>query len=123
MQSKHVPMAPEPREIELKSAAKELSVSWSDEHKSTYSLEYLRGFCPCAQCQGHELGDWTFVKSSSDIGITSIEEVGNYAVSITFSDTHATGIYSWEVLRELCPCTGCRALHGDSHAMTSLPVN
>ena len=123
MQSKYDPMAPEPREIVLKRAAKELIVSWSDEHKSTYGLEYLRGFCPCAQCQGHELGDWTFVKSSSDIGITSIEKVGNYAVSITFSDTHATGIYSWEVLRELCPCVACRTLYGDSHAMTLFPLN
>ena len=123
MQSKHVTLAPEPREIELSSGDKQLTVRWSDGHQSTYSLEYLRGFCPCAQCQGHQLGAWTFVKSASDISVTAIEEVGNYAVSITFSDTHSTGIYSWEVLRELCPCEGCQALHGEDHAMTSLPVN
>ena len=31
------------------------------------------------------------------------ELVGNYAVRITFSDGHDTGIYSWTYLREIDP--------------------
>jgi DUF971 family protein len=34
--------------------------------------------------------------------------VGNYAIQITFSDGHATGIYSYEQLRTMCPCADCR---------------
>jgi len=33
--------------------------------------------------------------------------VGNYAIQIQFSDAHATGIYSFDCLRELCPCEEC----------------
>src|ERR1700687_5631888 len=34
-------------------------------------------------------------------------QVGNYAIQITFNDGHATGIYSYEHLRTLCPCDEC----------------
>jgi DUF971 family protein len=33
--------------------------------------------------------------------------VGSYAIQIQFSDSHATGIYSFEHLREICPCADC----------------
>ena len=36
-----------------------------------------------------------------------IELVGQYAVHFEFSDNHRTGIYSFEYLRELCPCEIC----------------
>ena len=34
--------------------------------------------------------------------------VGNYAIQITFNDGHATGIYSYDQLRTICPCPDCR---------------
>ncbi|GAC1677392.1 MAG: hypothetical protein PVS2B2_13750 [Candidatus Acidiferrum sp.] len=34
-------------------------------------------------------------------------QVGNYAIQITFNDGHATGIYSYDHLRTLCPCEEC----------------
>jgi hypothetical protein len=34
--------------------------------------------------------------------------VGNYGISIAWSDGHSTGIYRFEVLREICPCRLCR---------------
>ena len=37
----------------------------------------------------------------------SAQAMGNYALQITFSDGHATGIYSFEHLREICPCEAC----------------
>ena len=39
----------------------------------------------------------------------SVEPVGNYAIRINWSDGHSTGIYSWEHLRQICPCPECRA--------------
>ena len=33
-----------------------------------------------------------------DIGITHIELVGNYALKLSFSDGHDTGIYTWDRL-------------------------
>ena len=33
--------------------------------------------------------------------------VGNYALQIDFNDGHATGIYSFDFLRTICPCEDC----------------
>ena len=37
----------------------------------------------------------------------AIEPVGAYAIRIRWSDGHATGIYTWRMLRERCPCPAC----------------
>ena len=36
-----------------------------------------------------------------DVNIVAIEPVGNYAVKLSFSDGHDTGLYSWDYLYEL----------------------
>ena len=108
--------APTPATIELKRELATLEIAWEDGHESTYGLRYLRGFCPCAHCQGHGKSGWKFV-AVDDPSITKIEAKGNYAVSIDFSDGHTTGIYSFDTLRELCPCDSCQAEQGSTHAM------
>ena len=30
-----------------------LRLTWSDGHSADYEHDYLRGWCPCAMCQGH----------------------------------------------------------------------
>src|SRR5574340_552147 len=30
-----------------------LKITWNDGHVSLYPLTYVRGWCPCAVCQGH----------------------------------------------------------------------
>ena len=100
----------EPVQIELKSKLAEMRLDWDDGHHSIYPLWYLRGFCPCAECQGHVRG-WTFIPSER-AEIAKIEEVGNYAINLVWKDGHRTGIYSFEVLRELCPCSACRGREG-----------
>jgi DUF971 family protein len=37
----------------------------------------------------------------------SAHAVGNYALQIDFNDGHATGIYSFDFLRTICPCEEC----------------
>ena len=39
--------------------------------------------------------------------LVHVDGVGNYAVSPTWADGHDTGIYSFRLLRELCPCDAC----------------
>ena len=34
-------------------------------------------------------------------------QVGNYAIQISFTDGHSTGIFSYDYLRTLCPCEEC----------------
>jgi DUF971 family protein len=39
--------------------------------------------------------------------LTHLEGVGNYALGLTWQDGHSTGIYSFRLLRGLCPCDDC----------------
>jgi DUF971 family protein len=39
----------------------------------------------------------------------SAHAVGQYAIQISFSDGHSTGIYSYDHLRSICPCAECAA--------------
>ena len=52
---------------------------------------------PSADVQGHS-GPKKIVKNKKDIIIIKIEQIGNYAIRIIFSDNHSSGIYTWELL-------------------------
>ena len=41
------------------------------------------------------------VPGKIDVSITAVDQVGNYAVRLTFSDGHNTGIFSWSYLYRL----------------------
>jgi DUF971 family protein len=41
---------------------------------------------------------------SEDVHPLKIEIIGRYAITIHWSDGHHTGIYSFDLLRKLCPC-------------------
>ena len=41
------------------------------------------------------------VPGKRDVAILKMQPVGNYAVRITFDDTHDTGIFTWSYLRQL----------------------
>jgi DUF971 family protein len=46
--------------------------------------------------------------------LEGMEIVGNYALQLIWADGHSYGIYSWEYLRQLCPC-------GDDHRTANPP--
>jgi DUF971 family protein len=96
---------PEPLEVRHEKAARRLVVSWDDGHLSTYDLDYLRSWCPCAGCQGHAPTARYLDLHGQDIAL--LEGVGNYAIAPTWVDGHSTGIYSFRLLRGLCPCDDC----------------
>ncbi|MGB5813538.1 MAG: DUF971 domain-containing protein [Polyangiales bacterium] len=97
--------ATEPVELRAPRGARVLEIDWADGHTGTYSHEVLRGFCPCAHCQGHD-GPICFVEGG-DVELEDIQTVGNYAVRLVWGDGHQTGIYSFRYLRELCTCSSC----------------
>lgn len=83
-----------------------LRLTWSDDHVAEYLYDYLRGWCPCAGCQGHT-GKIRYQAPVYPVTATTILPVGNYAISIAWSDGHGTGIYRYDFLREICPCGRC----------------
>jgi DUF971 family protein len=63
--------------------------------------EYLRVYSPSAEVQGHGPGQETLQLNKQDVEIEKLNPMGNYAISIHFSDGHTTGIYSWSYLHHL----------------------
>lgn len=96
---------PEPLEVRHERAARRLVVSWDDGHVSAYALDYLRSWCPCAGCQGHAARARYLDLQGQDLA--ALEAVGNYAIAFTWADGHSTGLYSFRLLRGLCPCDDC----------------
>jgi DUF971 family protein len=96
-------------EIRRLPAAQRARLTWSDGHTAEFDYTYLRGYCPCAACQGHAVGPVVFHPPPGPVEPASIAPVGNYAISFAWTDGHATGIYRFDYLREICPCDDCRA--------------
>jgi DUF971 family protein len=92
-----------PVEVRAPRGARVMHIEFEDGHHGLYPHELLRGYCPCAQCQGHN-GPIHFVPGG-DLELVDISEVGNYALLLTWGDGHATGIYSFNYLRQLCACS------------------
>ena len=88
-----------------------ITVTWEDDHVGVYPGQYLRRLCRCAECieemTGKPLLDPGTI--AEDIRYDRIGLVGGYAVSIQWSDGHATGIYTFANLRKWCPCAECTA--------------
>jgi DUF971 family protein len=90
-----------------------LELTFQDGHRGEYPWDYLRGFCPCAMCQGHGNTVVHYKPARQPVEPRTIEPAGLYGLSIHWSDGHGTGIYRFGFLREICPCAECRADHGD----------
>jgi len=84
----------------------ELALVWSDGMESYLLLERLRRACPCAACQGEPDALGRVVRPPVEIGprgfdLLSVNVVGGYAIQLAWGDGHASGIYSFDLLRRL----------------------
>lgn len=95
-----------PTEIRHIKSSGIVTVIWDDDHISEFDEPYLRGYCPCAMCQGH--GPQRRFIEATDARLTEIRGVGNYAIELFWQDGHSTGIYTFDYLRSLCRCDSCR---------------
>jgi len=88
---------------EMIGEARELRIVWNDGSQSAYPYDFLRNHCPCALC----VDEWTGKRRSlilllpSNFRAMKIDSVGNYAIQISWSDGHNSGIYSFRYLKEL----------------------
>ena len=89
----------DPVELRAPAGATTMEIVWSDGGTTRYRHVILRGFCPCAHCQGHG-GALHFV-AGGDLDLRDIEQVGLYALKFTWGDRHDSGIYRFEYLRAL----------------------
>jgi len=90
-----------PTEIRYDRAAKVLHVSFEDGASFALTAELLRVESPSAEVQGHAPSQKQIVAGRRHVGIIGIEQVGHYAVKLTFDDLHDSGLYTWETLRKI----------------------
>lgn len=99
----------DPEKVELEEQG--IRIEWKDGHHSVYPHRLLRLHCPCAHC----VDEWTGVPRldpetvPEEIQAVDYMMVGSYAIEFLWSDTHYTGIYTYETLRSLCACMQCLA--------------
>jgi len=92
---------PAPTEITLHQTSRVLEVAFDDGRNFRLPYEYLRVFSPSAEVRGHGPGQEVLQVGKREVEIRHVEPVGSYAIQPTFSDGHATGIYSWDYLYQL----------------------
>ena len=84
----------------------ELALSWGDGLETYIPLERLRRACPCANCQGEPDAMGFVVKppviyNNRSFTALRMQQVGGYALQLTWADSHSTGIYTFSLLRSL----------------------
>jgi DUF971 family protein len=116
---------PQPAAIKVhKTSGSTMEILWKDGHQSTYTFAYLRNACPCAMCNeertqsGREpdapaasapLAPGALPMFKPALRPDEVAMVGNYAIRFDWNDGHVHGIFSWQYLRDWCPCAECHA--------------
>ena len=80
-----------------------LRLDWPDGPTHRIPFRTLRQLCPCAACISETTGQRVLDPDSvpTDVRPTSVDYTGSYALKITWSDTHDTGLFTWEYLHEI----------------------
>lgn len=84
-------------------------IEWSDGVTRRYPVRELRDECPCATCREKRAAPPPPATSltvlspaeAQPLKLTSMKPVGHYAYAIEFSDGHDSGIYTFDLLREI----------------------
>ncbi len=89
-------------------------IQWDAGHEGIYPARMLRLACPCAACREEMTGRPLLdpARVPEDIDGVAMQLVGQYGIRIDWSDGHNTGIYTYEMLRRMCPCEKCAAERG-----------
>jgi DUF971 family protein len=112
-----------PKDVKVRVSTNEgVDIAWADGHRSHFDFAYLREECPCAMCDDERRKKQDFTAHAQTAVTAALpmfkprataraaKAVGNYALSVDFSDGHSTGIYSYDYLRSICPCEECAKL-------------
>lgn len=88
-----------PTDVDIDRAS-HVALTWADGTHARLELDELRQACPCAECRDRrEHGRPVWTPGRQPLQIVDAELVGGWGLSVTWSDGHSTGIYSWEILR------------------------
>lgn len=105
---------PTPTAIDLDTEHGLMRIAWADRHESLYSLPDLRRHCPCAGCSG-EMGRPGAVNAGAmfterQTTLSGVEQLNRFGLQLRWADGHDDGLFSYDLLRKLCPCDECTAI-------------
>jgi DUF971 family protein len=88
-----------------------MRIVWADGHESLYELPALRRSCPCAGCSG-EMGRPGSVDASTALTrqqttLADVQQLNRFGLQLIWADGHDDGLFSYALLRTLCPCDAC----------------
>lgn len=92
---------------EIQLIGEEVAVRWSDGSESFYRMDRLRAASPSAETQGetdllgNPISGNQLGRDFSGVRVVSWNPIGGYAIQFHFSDGHKSGLYSFDLLREL----------------------
>ena len=95
------------RPVDIQVIGTDLAIKWREGEESFISLQQLRHHCPCAACKGETDIMGNLYKGPNaklepeSFRLTSIQQVGGYAIQPVWADGHATGLYSFDYLRRI----------------------
>jgi DUF971 family protein len=94
-------MPPQPRKI-TRTDPRRIEFEWDNGTQTALSAVELRAICPCAACVDEVTGVRRHDPASvpPDLVHSAVRLVGNYALTMTFSDGHGTGIFPFTMLWE-----------------------
>lgn len=90
-----------PSDIRIRKQSRLLQLDYDDGTSFELPFELLRVWSPSAEVRGHGPGEGTLQTGKKDVVVTDAEMVGNYAIKLSFSDGHDSGLFTWSFLREL----------------------
>ena len=92
---------PHPTALTVHTQSRVLDIAFDNGSSFRLPFELLRVYSPSAEVQGQGPGQETLQTGKREVDVVDLQPVGHYAVQPTFSDGHASGIYSWALLYEL----------------------
>lgn len=89
-----------------------LTFKWQDGCETVIAARDLRLRCHCAQCVDEHTGLALLQpgRVSDNIRAKDIQLVGQYGVTIGWTEAPCANIYTFAQLRSLCACAACSAL-------------
>ena len=105
-----------PTAIDLDAQNGLMRIVWADGHESLYELPALRRNCPCAGCSGAmdragTVGSGTVDASTvftrQQTTVADVHQLNRFGLQFIWADGHDDGLFSYALLRTLCPCDAC----------------
>ncbi len=95
------------RPDDIQQIGNELAIKWQNGDENFFPLEQLRCACPCAVCKGEVDIMGNLYKgperklTAAAFQLVRLISVGGYAIQPVWADGHATGIFSFDYLKQL----------------------